>query len=373
MEARKPKSWCKSVSAFANGDGGFLIFGISDDDKLIGLQEPEKDAEVISRQIKMRLDPIPQFHLNFCKIEEGKVLILLNVFSGEETPYYYQADGVMEAYVRVGNESVKASAVELKQLVLHGKNYSYDSLTTDYKFSDFSFSKLRERYKMWTGNSLEDKEFLSYGLVDKDSMLTNAGALLADNSPIRWSRLFCTRWNGFDKSGGTVDALDDAEYSGSLLSLLENGMAFIKRNVKTMWKKTADSRIEIPEYVERSYLEALVNALVHRDYLINGSEVHIDLFHDRMVIYSPGGMPDGTLIQDRIIDSIPSTRRNPILADIFQRVGLMERKGSGLTKIIKGYENAFNYRQGKEPQFLSSRVEFTVTLKILTILRKHLL
>ena len=59
MEARKPKSWCKSVSAFANGDGGFLIFGISDDDKLIGLQEPEKDAEVISRQIKMRLDPIP--------------------------------------------------------------------------------------------------------------------------------------------------------------------------------------------------------------------------------------------------------------------------------------------------------------------------
>lgn len=218
MEARKPKSWCKSVSAFANGDGGFLIFGISDDDKLIGLQEPEKDAEVISRQIKMRLDPIPQFHLNFCKIEEGKVLILLNVFSGEETPYYYQADGVMEAYVRVGNESVKASAVELKQLVLHGKNYSYDSLTTDYKFSDFSFSKLRERYKMWTGNSLEDKEFLSYGLVDKDSMLTNAGALLADNSPIRWSRLFCTRWNGFDKSGGTVDALDDAEYSG--LSLI---------------------------------------------------------------------------------------------------------------------------------------------------------
>lgn len=79
----------------------------------------------------------------------------------------------------------------------------------------------------------------------------------------------------------------------------------------------------MPEYCERSYFEALVNALVHRDYLVNGSEVHIDMFDDRMVIYSPGGMMDGTLVQDRIIDSVPSTRRNPILADVFQRLGYM--------------------------------------------------
>ena len=60
----------------------------------------------------------------------------------------------------------------------------------------------------------------------------NAGALLADESPIRCSRLFCTRWNGLNKSGGVVDALDDAEYSGSVISLIENGEAFIKRNCK---------------------------------------------------------------------------------------------------------------------------------------------
>lgn len=71
-----------------------------------------------------------------------------------------------------------------------------------------------------------------------------------------------------NKSGGAVDALDDAEYSGSVISLIENGEAFIKSNCKMKWRKTANSREEMPEYVERSYHEALVNALAHRDYLV---------------------------------------------------------------------------------------------------------
>ena len=74
-------------------------------------------------------------------------------------------------------------------------------------------------------------------------------------------------------------------------------------------------------------------------------------------------MMDGTLVQDRVIDAIPSTRRNPVLADVFQRLGYMERKGSGLTKIINAYQNANNYDESKIPQFISSRVEFTVILK----------
>ena len=90
----------------------------------------------------------------------------------------------------------------------------------------------------------------------------------------------------------------------------------------------------MPEYVERSYHEALINGLAHRDYLINGSEVHIDIYDDRMEIYSPGGMPDGSLIQERDPLTVPSTRRNPILADVLNRLGYMERKGSGFEKII---------------------------------------
>ena len=362
LEERKPKSWCKSVSAFANTLGGSLIWGVSNEDEIVGVVNPGSDAEKISEIIKNRLNPIPEFKLRFHKTEDEKVLIILDIFKGEETPYYYSADGDLEAYVRIGNESVKATPTELKRLVLRGKNTSYDSQNSTYKIEDFAYSQLRARYKKWTGNSLDEKDLVSFGIVNEDGWLTNAGALLVDDSPIRWSRLFCTRWNGLNKSGGTVDALDDAEYTGSVISLIEDGEAFIKRNAKKMWKKTSNSRIEMPEYVERSYHEALVNALVHRDYLVNGSEVHIDIYDDRIEIYSPGGMPDGSVIQERDPLSVPSTRRNPILADVFNRLGYMERKGSGFEKIISGYEFQINYSEEKKPSFLSDRYQFTVIM-----------
>ena len=344
VEHKKVKSWLKSVSAFANTAGGTLIFGITDGEEIVGLEDIKSDSEFISQKIKERISPFPEVIMKLRKTEDEKDLLLLYVPAGAETPYYYTGDGVTEAYIRIGNESVVADATELKRLVMRGRNSSYDSVMSPYNYEDFSFSKLRERYKSWTGNSMTEKSFESFGIRDANGHLTNAGALLADDAPIRWSRLFCTRWNGLD------------------IILLNEVMSFVKRNMKTIWKKTPDSRIEMPDYCERSVFEALVNALIHRDYLINGSEVHVDMFDDRLLIYSPGGMPDGTQIQGRDIDDIPSTRRNPILADIFARLGYMERQGSGLSKIRTAYENAANYQPGLEPTFRSNRVEFTVKL-----------
>ena len=361
LEVKKPKSWLKSVSAFANGIGGTLFFGIDDDRNIIGLNDAQADAEAISRVIKERITPYPNFVLT-PEREDGKDLLALTVVSGRSTPYYYKADGVMEAYIRIGNESVIAPDYVLNQLILKGMNRTYDELSSEYDFKDYAFSKLRERYKVWTGNSMEEKLFDSFEIRDETGKLTNAGALLADDSPIRHSRLFCTRWNGLDKSGGMVDALDSAEYSGSLIILLNEGVGFVKRNMKTMWKKTANSRIEMPEYCERSVFEALVNALIHRDYTILGSEVHIDIYDDRLTIYSPGGMADGTRVQERDISNISSTRRNPVLADIFGRLGYMERQGSGFKKITEAYYAAHNYRAELEPKFYSDSVSFQVTL-----------
>ena len=361
VELRKPKSWCKSISAFANTLGGALIFGVSDENEIIGLDNPVKDAEKISEIIKTKLNPIPEFKMSFRKVEDT-ILIILEVFKGDETPYYYYNDGSLEAYIRIGNESVKASPTELQRLVLRGRNKSYDSHKSMYKIRDYSFSKLRERYKKWTGYSFDEKNLISFGLADEEGYLTIAGSLIVDDSPVHHSRLFCTRWNGLNKSSGVLDALDEAEYEGSVISLIENGEAFIKRNAKMMWRKTANSREEMPDYVERSYHEALVNAIAHRDYLIYGSEVHIDIYDDRMEIYSPGGMPDGSIIQDRDPLTVPSTRRNPVLADIFNRLGYMERKGSGFAKIIDNYAFQINYKEDKKPYFRSDRYQFTVIM-----------
>lgn len=81
-----------------------------------------------------------------------------------------------------------------------------------------------------------------------------------------------------------------------------------------------------------------------------------------MEIYSPGGMPDGSLIQDRDPLTVPSTRRNPVLADVLNRLGYMERKGSGFGKIISGYEFQINYDRNKRPSFRSDRYQFTVVM-----------
>lgn len=121
LEVRKPKSWLKSVSAFANGIGGVLIFGISDDNQIKGVENADKLMEVISEQLKTKMDPVPEIILKVHVIEQKEILTL-EVRAGEETPYYYIGEGSHTAFVRIGNESVTASASDLKRLVLRGKN-----------------------------------------------------------------------------------------------------------------------------------------------------------------------------------------------------------------------------------------------------------
>ena len=362
LETNKPKSWLKTVSAFANGIGGALIFGISDKEEIIGLDNYKKDSENISEIIKTKIEPLPKVTLKHYLIEDKNIIILF-VHSGKETPYYFTEGGHQTAYIRLGNESIPAKNSDLINLILKGKNRSYDSLGTDIKKDNVSFTKLKSLYYLKTGNEFTDSDLESFGLVNKDNFLTNAGALLADEPIIKHSRIFCTRWNGLDMTSGIEEALNDSEFEGSILLLLQNAENFIKVNTKKKWKKGNESRIEMPDYPERAIQEVLVNAIIHRDYAVIGSEIHIDIYDDRIEIYSPGGMFDGSFIQEQNIMEISSLRRNPIIADLFNRIHLMERRGSGLKKIISSYQNAINYTQEKKVEFKSTQKDFKVILK----------
>lgn len=110
------------------------------------------------------------------------------------------------------------------------------------------------------------------------------------------SKIFCTRWKGLFKGIIDGDALNDKEYSGSIISLLENAENFIKNNSNTSWKIIGMKRVEYNDYPTEAVREAIVNAIIHRDYQIIGSEIHIDMFDDRVEITSPGGMLDGNMI-----------------------------------------------------------------------------
>ena len=361
LERKDPISWLKSVSAFANTNGGALIFGVDDEGELVGLKDSKKDSEDLSEAIKCDMDPVPEFELELHE-QDGKCFMVVRIVAGNETPYYVHLKGHRDAFVRIGNESVKANATQLKRLVLKSEHRSFDSLETGYRLSDYSFEVLRATYHDKTHKAFENSDFESFGLATDRGTLTNAGALFADNSPIRHSRVFCTRWNGLDKTSGVMEALDDKEFSGGLITLLNSTKAFIVTNTKVMWRKTPDSRLEYPEYPERATTECVVNALMHRDYLELGSEVHVEIYDDRMEIYSPGGLPNGKRAQDYDVFTTPSKRRNPVIADMFQRMDLMERRGSGFRKIRDAYQYSPNFCVDRMPRFSSDATDFYVVL-----------
>ena len=362
LEVKKPKSWLKSVSAFANGIGGVLLFGVDDDRQIVGLDHAQENAEAISRLIKERITPLPQFVLRGLQ-EKGKALLSLEVAAGRSTPYYYKADGVTEAYIRVGNESIPAPDYVLNELILKGTNRSFDALVTDERQEDYSFTLLEATYRERTGLCFEPSDYFSFGLTDKNGFLTNAGRLLADQHIVYNSRIFCTRWNGLEKGSIFDDALDDKEFEGNLIYLLQNGSDFIRNNSKVRFEKKAQYRVDKPDYANRAVTEALVNALIHRDYIVRGSEIHIDMYDDRLEIQSPGGMFEGKPIQDCNISTVGSVRRNPVIADLFHRMRFMERRGSGLRKIISETEKLPGYTEELRPEFYSTATDFRVVLK----------
>lgn len=307
-----------------------------------------------------RIDPKPTIHVTSEIIEE-KYVVVLKVEKGHATPYYYFNGNKREAFLRIGNESVPVTSEQLNELILKGRNQTYDLLPTKYYLKDFSFSLLKATYKDKTGLDFEESDFLSFELVESGGRLTNAGLLFADRVPLRHSRVFCTRWNGIEKSSIFDDSVDDKEFSGSLIFLLNSTTDFIRNNSRMAWKKTDMGRVEKYDYAPRAYFEAIVNALIHRDYLVIGSEIHVDMYDDRLTIWSPGGMFGGGTVDEKDIYQMESRRRNPVLADLFSRLSLMERRGSGLRKMVAESEKLFGYNEVFKPIFHSTKDEFRVT------------
>ena len=356
LERKKVKSWLKSVSAFANTEGGSLFYGVNDEGEIVGLENVQADADFISEMIKARLDPVPEVQL--IPIEhKGRTLLEVKVKAGVLTPYYYYQDGTRTAFVRVGNESVECNAQQLLSLVLKGTHMTWDSLPTQVDASKHSFIILANTFREQTHQEWNDKYLESFGLVTSDGKLTNAGLLFVDNCTVFQSRIFCTRWTGLYKD----DAISSVEHRANLVLLLKYGMDFIKNYTMSGWVKMPNYRLNLPDYSDRAIFEGLVNHLIHRDYTVMGGEVHIDIYDDRVELVSPGAMPDGTQIQDRDIYNVPSIRRNPVIADMFTQLDYMEKRGSGLRKMRELTEKLPNFLPGKEPLYKTEASSFFTT------------
>jgi len=363
VEKDKPVSWLKSVSAFANGIGGTLLFGVNNEGKVVGLSDVQSDADFISRKIKDSITPLPDFTL-IPHDDDGREILAVTIKSGRNTPYYFSpGKDVKRAYIRIGNESIIAPDYVLHELILKGTNRTYDTTSTRHKKDEQSFSVLEATYRHRTGLRFNESDYKSFGLIDNDGFLTLAGSLFTDQHIVYNSRLFCTRWHGLEKGSIFDDAIDDKEYEGNLIHLLTSGCDFVKLHNQVRFEKAPMERIDKPSYSERSILEALVNALIHRDWLMQGAEVNINIYDDRLEISSPGGMYSGKTIQEQDIYNMESERRNPVIADIFHRMKYMERRGSGLKKIVEETEILHGYTEEFVPEFFSTHSSFKVVLK----------
>lgn len=366
LEVNRPKSWLKTVSAFANTKGGILLYGVDDERNPIGLDDIKFTSAKISELINSKITPVPRYELNPFE-ENGRDFLEVNIGDGPATPYYFSGDGRKTAYIRSGDQSIEAPEHVLQNLILKGQNKTFDCLSSEYHKDDVSFTLFDATLKKETGVAVnKNRDYISLNLVNTDGYVTNAGLLLSDQGLLKQSRVFCTRWKGNIKGSIDGDAIDDKEYNGSIISLLENAETFIKNNSKNSWKIDGMIRTELEDYPTKAIREALVNAIIHRDYQILGSEIHIDMYDDRLEITSPGGMVDGSQIQDLDLTKIPSLRRNTIISDVFNRLHFMERRGSGLTRIMESYSDC-----DRKPKFSSGVSNFTVVFPNKSYILEH--
>lgn len=337
------------ICGYANAQGGTLYFGIEDGTKRpVGVKNVNSLMENIPNKIRDTMGIVADVAL---LRREGKDVIRVKV-KKSMFPVCYHG----EYHYRTGAVKMVLTGPSLTQFLLEKSGIDWDASPTfsGFKKDEHAFTALAARYRKERKSRLTDADFESFGLALPDGRLTNVGALFADDCPLRHSRVFCTRWNGLSMASGVMDAKDNQEFAGGLLSMLQYAEDFVRVNSRHSWHKLARTRVEFVEYPERSVHEALVNAFIHRDYLVTGSEVHVDVFDDRIEITSPGGMPGDRKLEDFDIDCIPSIRRNPLLADMCERLRIMERRGSGFKKIFEDYAEDF-INPGRRNPVLESR------------------
>ena len=339
----EPKKYLKAVSSFANGyDIGYIIFGIEDGTKkIVGVKDIKKSYEEVSNRIKTRIDPSIIPTVDIVDVE-GKKLIVVKVIPGQHTPYYYVNKGTRTAYIRKGDQDCEANSTELNELILRGRNQGWDEFVTDNLYKDFTFEKLKKYFEDIKDYKIEKEDLESFGLLNGEK-LTNAALLYSDQNPAVGSFISCTRWDGLDK----LSAKDDIEFYGSILDQIDNAMEFIKKHMSNGWVKEGGklARRTIPEYDLDAMREAIINAEAHRSYLMRGTNVELAFYDDRIEIVSCGTIGNGKTLEE-LLKRPTSQRRNQLVCDIFSRLDFMERRGSGIKKILLAYEN-----DEKKPKF----------------------
>lgn len=336
----------KEIVALANSKGGTIYIGINDDGKVLGLKNIKADIESLSGMIR---EGIVGNLTTYTDIEnktiEGKDIIKLHITSAPEKPYYLADKGLKSSgvYIRHGSSTIQATDEIIRKMLLDSSKNNFEEEVS--KIQELTFNYAKEIFKK---NNIEfSKEKYKSLKMITDNKFNNLALLLSDQNPYT---IKCAIFEGKNK---TIFK-DRKELSGSCLKIMED--AFYYMNLSNHINSTFKGlqRIDKKDYPDFSIREALLNAVIHRDYYFNGS-ILLSIFDDRIEINSMGGLLS-TLSLNDIYNGV-SESRNPNFAEIFHRLEYVENYGTGIGRIINEYSD-FNLK----PSIEISENIFKITL-----------
>ncbi|MBQ9277560.1 MAG: putative DNA binding domain-containing protein [Lachnospiraceae bacterium] len=356
-----PVKWAKTIVGYANGNGGVMFVGVSNDGEAFGIEldELDKTKNLIAKINDRHIFPHARFQYMMRSVDANaeRFVLAVKVIQADSILRYREGDFNETVYIKGDGNTPPATPEEI--IALYKRKYGVDNETTEIVYDEKNWMEYISLCKEYRDDSSIPtlKDLQNEEIVSKDGFAKSGFVMFSDDYNREDSLICCRLWKGKQK---TVTVLDSERFRGSLSKVFQETFNFIERNTKTGWKKTENGgREEVRAYPKEAVREALVNAIAHRDYSIAGTQIDVDIYSDRIEIVSPGSWLLPKNYEEYPIGSIPSIRRNTIIAACLDMANLMERGGTGFQTMIESYKDCEEHLQpvvSIYPGFLNLRL-----------------
>jgi len=319
----------EDIVAFANAKGGTLLLGVRDGGTVVG--------ERLTNDLKSRINSLarnckPSISVDMAQVGE---VVAVEVQEGSEKPYSCSSG----YYRRLNGNTQKMSHDELRAMFAENEPLPFEEKTVKgFTFDDISKTKIRAFTKeadIRIGRT-PVADFLRSLNVADETRVKNAGILFFAKNVENYlpqAMMTCLAFKGTDR----VTIYDRKDVRDDPLVQFDEAMVFIQKHLNVRSEIRGVNRYDIYELPLEALREAVVNALMHRDYGFRGTQISVEIFGDRVEIVNPGGLPFG--VSSKNFGRI-SIRRNQIIADLFFRLHKCERAGSGIRRMRKALSSA---------------------------------
>ncbi|MFV0554500.1 MAG: RNA-binding domain-containing protein [Mangrovibacterium sp.] len=325
----------KTIIAFSNTAGGKLLIGVDDKGTVVGVDDnavfemQDTVASIVYDNCAPYISP-EIYNVNI----DGKIVLVVEVVRGNQKPYYYKAKGRDEGtYFRLGATNRQASMDYIQELERQKRNISYDEeICYDALLSDLDWSVLAKKFDE-VGKTLDEEKLQNLKLIKIEAgkiYPTNGLMIILGKFP--HCTVKCARFKG-----KTMEIFTDKkEYSGDVFSILEQTQSFALNHINLKGEILGLYRTDTYEIPVPAIREALINAIIHRDYTNQGRDIKLGIYDDILNIVSPGSLPNNITMED--VFSGRSEARNRVVSNVFKELGLIEQWGTGIGRIISACE-----------------------------------